>query len=142
MKKTFALLLALILPFSVALASGGEEEEGGEEGKKKPEVLYVGLTPALVGNYGPGPKLKYYKADIALRVTGSKTEELVTYHEPLIRNVLVELFSQQTDESLGSVEAKEKLRQEALKQVQQVLEQETGKPQVEDLLFNNLIVQP
>ncbi|MGO3622056.1 MAG: flagellar basal body-associated FliL family protein, partial [Pseudomonas helleri] len=47
----------------------------------------------------------------------------------------------QTSESLGSVEAKEKVRQEALKQVQQVMTDETGKPMVEDLLFNNLIVQ-
>ena len=86
-------------------------------------------------------RMKYYKADIALKVTGSEAEEKVKYHEPLIRNQLVELFSQQTDESLGSMDAKEKLRQEALKQVQQVLEQEEGKPYVEDLLFNNLILQ-
>ena len=38
-------------------------------------------------------------------------------------------------------EAKEALRQEALKQVQAVLLQEEGKPLVEDLLFNNLIIQ-
>jgi flagellar FliL protein len=42
---------------------------------------------------------------------------------------------------MSNVEAKEKLRQEALKQVQQVLENEEGKPLVDDLLFNNLIVQ-
>ena len=35
----------------------------------------------------------------------------------------------------------EKLRQEALKQIQQVMTDETGKPMVDDLLFNNLIVQ-
>ena len=85
--------------------------------------------------------MKFYKADIALKVTGSEAEEKVKYHEPLIRNQLVQLFSQQTDETLGSMDAKEKLRQEALKQVQQVLEQEEGKPYVEDLLFNNLILQ-
>jgi len=51
------------------------------------------------------------------------------------------LFSEQTDETLGSVEAKELLRQEALKQVREVLEQEEGKPLVDDLLFNNLIIQ-
>ena len=44
-------------------------------------------------------------------------------------------------DGMSSVEAKEKLRQEALKQVQQVMTDETGKPVVEDLLFNNLIVQ-
>jgi len=136
-KALIALLLALSLPFS-ALANEEKKEEGENAA---PKVMYVGLTPALVGNYSSGLKMKFYKADISLKVTGSEAEEKVKYHEPLIRNQLVQLFSQQTDESLGSMDAKEKLRQEALKQVQQVLEQEEGKPYVEDLLFNNLILQ-
>jgi flagellar FliL protein len=59
----------------------------------------------------------------------------------LIRNQLVALFTQQTSDAMSSVDGKEKLRQEALKQTQQVMNDETGKPQVEDLLFNNLIIQ-
>ncbi|MFV0887167.1 flagellar basal body-associated FliL family protein [Metapseudomonas otitidis] len=137
MKTTLALLLALLIPFS-ALAQEKEEPKEGEG----PKVLYLDLVPALVGNYGAGPKLKYFKADISLRVTGEDAKKSVEYHEPLIRNQLVMLFAQQTDESLSSVEGKEALRQEALKQVQQALNQEEGKPLVEDLLFNNLIVQP
>lgn len=135
MKAWILVLLALSLPRAV-LAN----EEEGKEGKA-PQVAYVNLVPALVGNYGSGPRLKVYKADIALRVTGSEAQDRVEHHEPLIRNQLVMLFSQQTDETLGNVEAKEKLRQEALKQVQQVLNQEEGKSLVDDLLFNNLIVQ-
>jgi flagellar FliL protein len=134
-KKSIALLFALLLP-CVALASGGGEEE-----KAEPKVAYYSLIPALVGNFGAGPKLKFYKADIALRVTGTEAEEKVEHHEPLIRNQLVMLFSQQSDASMADEAAKEKLRQEALKQVQDVLTQEEGKPIVEDLLFNNLIIQ-
>ncbi|MNW20223.1 flagellar basal body-associated protein FliL-like protein [compost metagenome] len=52
------------------------------------------------------------------------------------------LFAQQTDETLGNPEGKEKLRQDALKQVRAALSAEEGKPLVDDLLFNNLIVQP
>ena len=134
LKALIALSLALFL--SPLMAS----EEAKPEDANKP--LFVDLTPALVGNYGSGPKLKYYKADIALKVTGKEAEEKVEHHEPLIRNQLIMLFAQQTDETLGSVEAKEKLRQEALKQVQTVLKEEEGKPLVDDLLFNNLMVQP
>jgi flagellar protein FliL len=133
--KSIALLLALILPCA-ALASGGGEEENAA-----PKVAYVSLVPALVGNFGSGTKLKFYKADIALRVTGSEAEEKVTHHEPLIRNQLVMLFSQQTEANMADETAKEKLRQDALKQVQDVLTQEEGEPIVEDLLFNNLIIQ-
>lgn len=132
-KTRIALLLALTLPVA-ALASGGGENAA-------PKVAYYSLVPALVGNFGAGPRLKFYKADIALRVTGSEAEEKVEHHEPLIRNQLVMLFSQQTDENMASEGAKEQLRQEALKQVQQVLTQEEGQPIVEDLLFNNLIIQ-
>ncbi|MCY1560218.1 Flagellar basal body-associated protein FliL [compost metagenome] len=104
-------------------------------------MAYLNLIPALVGNFGSGPKLKFYKADVSLRVTGPEAEAKVKHHEPLIRNQLVMLFSQQTEESLNAPDARETLRQEALKQVQQVLVGEEGQPLVEDLLFNNLILQ-
>jgi flagellar FliL protein len=96
-----------------------------------------------VGNYSldGSPKLHVYKADVALRVTGAEAQKLVKQNEPLIRNQLVALFTQQTVDSMSNVEAKEKLRQEALKQTQEVLTQETGKPVVDDLLFNNFIAQ-
>ena len=135
MKRLTALLLALTFPL---LAMAEEEPKEGEA----PQVAYIDLVPSLVGNYGAGPRLKYYKADISLRVASTDAEVKVTRHEPLIRNQLIMLFSQQTDETLGSSEAKERLRQEALKQVQQVLNSEEGQPLVDDLLFNNLIVQP
>ncbi|UVJ44224.1 flagellar basal body-associated protein FliL [Pseudomonas sp. LS1212] len=134
MKAWILMLLALSLPV-VAMA-----EEAGEGA---PKVSYVTLNPPLVGNYAldGNTRLRVYKADVALRVTGDEAVKTVKYHEPLIRNQLVALFAQQTVESMNNVEAKEKLRQEALKQTQQVLSDEEGKPVVEDLLFNNLIVQ-
>ncbi|WP_397455223.1 flagellar basal body-associated protein FliL [Pseudomonas versuta] len=134
MKAWIVLMLALSLPM-VAVA------EEAEEGAAK--VSYITLSPPFVGNYGldGSSKLKVYKADISLRVSGAEAAKAVKANDPLIRNQLVGLFTQQTSESLGSVEAKEKLRQEALKQIRQVMTDETGKPMIDDLLFNNLIVQ-
>ncbi|MCU1749730.1 flagellar basal body-associated protein FliL [Pseudomonas sp. 6D_7.1_Bac1] len=135
MKVLIMLMLALSLP----VAAMAEEAKEGEA----PKVSYISLTPPFVGNYGLDgtPKLKVYKADVALRVTGDEAIKAVKANEPLIRNQLVALFAQQTTETMNNVEAKEKLRQEALKQTQQVMNDETGKPVVEDLLFNNLIIQ-
>ncbi|ARU90321.1 flagellar basal body-associated protein FliL [Pseudomonas sp. M30-35] len=136
MKAILALLIALTFPLH---AMAEETEAEGEQAA--PAVAYINLTPALVGNFGTGPKLKFYKADVSLRVEGPEAEAKVTHHEPLIRNQLVMLFSEQTEEGLSAPDAKEKLREEALKQVQQVLTQEEGEPLVKDLLFNNLILQ-
>ena len=135
MKAWIMLLLALSLP----VAAMAEEAKEGEA----PKGNYITLSPPFVGNYGLDgtPKLKVYKADVALRVTGEEATKAVKANEPLIRNQLVALFAQQTTEAMSNVEAKEKLRQEALKQTQQVMNDETGKPMVEDLLFNNLIIQ-
>lgn len=137
MKAWILMALALTLPVSAAMAEEGKEEGGA------PKVSYITLSPPFVGNYAldGSPRLHVYKADVALRVTGTEAEAAVKHQDPLIRNQLVALFSQQTVESLSNVESKEKLRQEALKQVQQVMTSEEGKPMVEDLLFNNLIVQ-
>ena len=134
MKAWILMLLALMLP---AAAMAEEAKDGGQK------VSYISLSPPFVGNYAldGGPRLRVYKADVALRVTGDAAAAAVKNHEPLIRNQLVALFTQQGVDNMSNVEAKEKLRQEALKQVQQVMESEEGKPIVEDLLFNNLIVQ-
>jgi len=133
-KAWILMVLALMLPMA---ATAEEAKEG------VPKVSYISLTPPFVGNYAldGSPKLRVYKADVALRVNSDAAAASVRHHEPLIRNQLVALFTQQNLESLSNVESKEKLRQEALKQVQQVLETEEGKPLVDDLLFNNLIVQ-
>lgn len=137
MKPWIAVLLAACIPFVAQANEGGESKEG------PPKVVYYSLSPPLVGNYAMdgGPRLHVYKADIALKVTGAEAEAAVKHHEPLIRNQLVQLFNQQSLDAMSSGEAKEALRQEALKQTQQVINAEEGKPVVEDLLFNNLIVQ-
>ena len=134
MKAWILMVLALMLPMA---AMAEEAKEGA------PKVSYISLTPPFVGNYAldGGPKLRVYKADVALRVNSDAAAAAVKHHEPLIRNQLVALFTQQSLDNMSNVQAKEKLRQEALKQVQQVLENEEGQPMVDDLLFNNLIVQ-
>lgn len=135
MKYLSALLLALSFCWTTAHA---QEEEAPAANAPS---AYVSLFPALVGNYGAGTKLKYYKADIALRVKAENVAK-VEYHEPLIRDQLIQLFAQQTDEDMNEFEGKERVRKAALLQVQQALAQEEGETLVDDLLFNNLVVQP
>ena len=129
-------LVVVLLSLFVSLPLMAEEEKA-----PPPAAIYINLFPALVGNFGTGPKLKFFKADISLRVASVEAEAAVKHHDPLIRNQLVMLFSEQTEASMAAADSKELLRQQALKQVQDVLTAEEGKPLVEDLLFNNLIIQ-
>nr|WP_306276069.1 flagellar basal body-associated protein FliL [Pseudomonas oleovorans] len=132
------MLTALLLSLSIclpALASSEKKEE-------VPTALYYNLTPALIGNLADqGNRLKFFKADVSLRVTGTEAEEKIKQHEPLIRHQMVMLFSAQTSETINAPDGREKLRLEALKKVQDAINGEEGKPIVEDLFFNNLIIQ-
>tara|TARA_R110000796_G_scaffold230037_1_gene347578 strand:- start:37994 stop:38476 length:483 start_codon:yes stop_codon:yes gene_type:complete len=102
---------------------------------------YVEMKPAFVGTIGPGPRIQYMKVDVALRANDPTAVERIQYHDPLIRNTLVALFGRQTPEGLATLEGKEQLKVEALEAVQAVLEEEEGKPLVDDLLFTNLVTQ-
>lgn len=132
--KYFSILL---LALSISVTAHAKDDAAAA----RTPSAYVNLVPALVGNYGAGTKLKYYKADIALRVKAENVAA-VEYHQPLIRDQLIQLFAQQSDADMQEYSGKEAVRQAALKQVQQVLNQEEGQPLIEDLLFNNLVVQP
>jgi flagellar FliL protein len=132
-KRCIALLLLLGLPLGTAQAAKENDPT---------KVGYLELRPALVGNYGEGARPKFFKADVALRVVGTQNLERLEHHQPLIRNELIMLFAELGNDSMTTVEDKEALRQQALARVRKVIEQEEGRPLVEDLLFNNLIAQP
>jgi flagellar FliL protein len=95
-----------------------------EEGAPAAGVQYVELKPAFVGTVGPGPKIQYMKIDVALRANDGTAVPRI-----------------ETLESIATLEGKEALRSKALTKVREVLEEEEGKPLVDDLLFTNLVTQ-
>lgn len=126
---TLLLLLACALPVQA------------QENAAAPTAQYVEMNPSFVGTIGPGPRIQYMKVDVALRANDPTAVERIQYHDPLIRNALVSLFGRQTPEGLASLEGKEQLKVEALETVRAVLEEEEGRPLVDDLLFTNLVTQ-
>lgn len=129
-------ILALPLLFCLLAVMPTQAEEAPVAG-----VQYVELKPAFVGTVGPGPKIQYMKVDVALRANDPAAVPRIEYHDPLIRNALVSLFAHETLASVATLEGKEQLRDKALAVVREVLEEEEGKPLVDDLLFTNLVTQ-
>ena len=66
---------------------------------------------------------------------------MVSHHKPYLRNSLVMLFSAQEANIMNSSEGREELRQIALKEVKAVMSELEGVPAVDDLYFNNFVVQ-
>lgn len=115
-------------------------EEAAEEVEKKPAIYYA-LTPAFIVNFQDKGRTRFLQADLSLLIRDEDVSEALDKHMPLIRNNLVLLLSGQSFETLQSAEGKEALRAEALKAVQEVLQQEIGKPGVEQVLFTSFVMQ-
>ena len=128
----------------------GEEEPSAEEGKegegeKKKSALKVtfySIKPAFVVNFvteGRGPK--YLQVQVVLKTKSSSVVNILDAYLPLIKNELVELFSSKKYDELNNPVGKEILRKEALLRIQKTLETETGKPQIESVLFESFVMQ-
>lgn len=122
----------------------GEAAEGeGGEAVVPASAIYISMKPQFVVNYGGAGRLRYLKAEVAVRMQSSKAANSLRHHMPYIRNNMVMLFAGQTNESLSSQEGKEKLRQDALQEIRKVLKEEDGlePEQVMEVFFNTLFIQ-
>ena len=118
-----------------------EEEEEEEEGQPNEPVLYHALDPAFVVNFQDQHKARFLQATIEVMVLKPETIEHINHHMPAIRNSIVMLFSSKTYDDLKGVEGKEQTRQEALAAIQDILEERTGDPGVEDVYFTGFVMQ-
>jgi flagellar protein FliL len=110
-------LLLLIAP----LMSCMSHASGGGGPKFAEGVNYIDIKPPLIVNYGGAGKMRYIKAEISLRTESMEGAMEITHHLPLIRDKLISILSQQTEEAVATADGKEKLRLFALTEVNKVL---------------------
>ncbi|HEX4242611.1 MAG TPA: flagellar basal body-associated FliL family protein [Steroidobacteraceae bacterium] len=113
----------------------------GKEGSGAPRAaVYYALDPPLVVNFEEGQAVRFLQITMEIEAHDEKAIESVQKNVPLIRNNLLLLMSNRDYQTLMSREGKEKLRQEALAEVEAV-QKKTGGPDVDDVLFTSFVVQ-
>ena len=119
-------------------------EGEGKEGEEKPSA-YVSLAPPFIVNFLDDKKrTKFLKAEISLMAKSPKVQAAIKENLPAVRNALVMLFSRQVFEQLMTPDGKEKLRADALAEVQAVMTKVTGAKVgkgIGDLFFSSLVMQ-
>ncbi len=118
---------------------GGGHQEVAKAEEPKPAIYHT-LEPIVV-NINDNGRMRFLQAKLDVMGRSQEAIDALVLHMPRIRNELVLLLSAQTVEDLGSPEGKERLRQEALKRIQAVLEKEIGEPGIEEVYITSLIVQ-
>ena len=111
----------------------------GEEGAAK-AALYYAIDPPLVVNFEDGSVVRFLQITMEIMAHDQKVIDSVQKNIPLIRNNLLLLMSNRNYQTLMSRDGKEKLRAEALAEVNAVQKKE-GAEGVDDILFTSFVVQ-
>ncbi|WP_043689637.1 flagellar basal body-associated FliL family protein [Luteimonas huabeiensis] len=103
---------------------------------------YVPMAPPFVVNLDETPAgPRYLQVEVQLLSRDPLAVEQLRRHEPALRARLLMLFAQQTYAGIADRAGKERLRAEALAEVQALMRAETGGPGAEDLLFTSFVTQ-
>mgnify|MGYP000686984225 FL=1 len=128
------LVLLMVMIFSVQFAAA-EAEKTVED-----YVNYIELKSFTTNLDGVG-KPRFLKCEVTIQVSSESAHHAVNAHMPQIRNDLVFLLSSQSDETVGTVDAQNRLAKKALEAVKKVLMEEEGESFVSDLFFTSFVVQ-
>lgn len=128
---------------------GQATAEGGDPAGKpqlavKPlrgPAIYQPIDPPFVVNFEDQGIMRYVQVGLTTMTRDPRIGDILIQNMPQIRNNLILLFSNQKLEVLSSLAGKEKLRQQALAQIQGILTQEVGIPGVEALYFTVFVLQ-
>ena len=102
----------------------------------------MSLDPPFVANFEGDQQVRYLQVTAQIMTHDPKTVEALKAADPIIRNDLLLLFSNQKATELQTNDGREKLRAAALVAVRKVLAANEGKPEkVDAVLFTTFVMQ-
>jgi flagellar FliL protein len=102
---------------------------------------YVSLGEPMVVNVLSHDSIHFLQVTTEFKLKDPAKAEVVQTHLAPIRHHLIMLLSEKKFFELQTVEGKRKLREEALKTVQNLLKEKTGDTTIENIFFTSLVVQ-
>ncbi|WP_232847124.1 flagellar basal body-associated protein FliL [Shewanella nanhaiensis] len=132
--------LLLILSISIFSLGVNAEEEEPQEEQTQAEYAYYGFEPEIVTNYlSTGRKLGFVRISVELMVRAPEDLVAIEHHDPLLRAAIIEILGSQTADKVKSLTGREEIRRECYEAVNRLIEQETGKPLVVNMLFTKYL---
>ncbi len=130
-KKLVAMLFIVMASMTNVYAEDEEQLE---------EYAYYGFEPDIVTNYiSNRKKLGFVRLSVELMVKDPDELLKLEHHDPLLRAAIVEILGNQTEEKVKSLTGREEIRREVYDTLNRLLERETGKPFVVNLLFTKYL---
>lgn len=136
MKNIISIVLAIFISLTISFSALSKEDS------EQPKFSYFTLEPEITTNFiTEGRKLGFINVRVDLMVDDPSLLDILEYHQPLIRDTIIEVLSQEDDMRIKSLAGREAIRNKCLEKVNEILLAETNQKVVSDLLFTKYLYQ-
>jgi flagellar FliL protein len=153
-KKLIIIVAAIVLLIAIAagaaffLMSGGDEEAEAADGEVAEVVAevtlpaqYIKLKPRFIVNYNVGTRQRFLQTSIEIMTRSQGVVDAVELHNPMLRNDIVRILSEQDFKNLRTPEGRSDLKNMLQEQIVAVLKAEADVEGVEAVLFTDFVMQ-
>lgn len=151
-KRRTPLVIAVIVVVLVLGAGGyllmapsAAHSKAGAAKANAPKVaqveLYWPLQPAFVVNFRDNESLRYLQVGVTLMSHDAAAIEVAKSTDPVIRDALVSLFSNQDYTIISDTAGRQKLQAQALVAVRKIVQERIGRPGINALYFTSFVMQ-
>jgi len=134
-------LLLVVVSVAATLYFTGALNPQAAHGAENLPPLYVELGEPLVVNFVVNNQIRYLQVQMEVMTRNPEMPDKIKTHLPLIRNNLLLMLSDLDFATISSFTGKQKIRAEALAEVQSILQEQTGDKGVEELYFTTFVMQ-
>lgn len=127
--------------FLTGLLGQGESGRAADTTQEQRPPIYVELGEPMVVNFLEGSHVRYLQVRIEAMTRDPEIAVSISRHLPQIRNALVFMFGGYEYASLGTVDGKQRVREDALTQIRDVVKRESGATGVEAVYFTSFVMQ-
>jgi len=121
-----------------APAAGAAPGQNSAAGPAQAE--YLQLDPNFLANFSVNGRQRYLQVSLAVKTRDPAAITAMQTHMPLIRNRLVMLLSGEVFEQLQTDEGRVALQRKLLDAIREILQKETGKADIEQVLFTSFVM--
>lgn len=153
-KKLIIIVAAIVLLIAIAagaaffLMSGDDEEAEAADGEVAEVVAevtlpaqYIKLKPRFIVNYNVGTRQRFLQTSIEIMTRSQGVVDAVELHNPMLRNDIVRILSEQDFKNLRTPEGRSDLKNMLQEQIVAVLKAEADVEGVEAVLFTDFVMQ-
>jgi flagellar FliL protein len=149
-KSRNPLVMVVIVLLLLVVGAGGYAWKAraalAETAKPAPVVLsktelYLPLEPAFVVNFRDDESLRYLQVGVTLMSHDADALSAAKSADPVIRDALVALFSDQKYSIISDAAGRAHLQAQALAAVRKVVKTRLGRPGIDALYFTSFVMQ-